>query len=382
MKKTLILTSTVPGSGGVGDIYLKNIISGFDKSLFVRCSIVKQQSTKFDSTWEGVESKVIQIYKSHYPGVSSYYLTRFLKNNMPGIVNELILLIKRMEVDKIWVTLSSPELIILAKALSENTNVKIYSTIWDVPEYLLKNNHFDPITCKFVKREFINILNYSEKISVIDEGMKMYLPVSLHDKSVIVRNGVSYTDFDLNDHCVNVSNVIKIVFAGSIYAKKEWNALVRSLVSCDFTINGKEVELICIGKLPRYGIFKDDRIDFKPFMPNSEVLKILSECDIGYVPYWFNSRNRLIVSTSFPGKIASYLSVSLKVMFHGPDFASVKLFLDKYEVGKCCHSLEEKHIIKTLSDIDSLYVDEHQLSMAKEIFSNTTMINSFKKFIF
>ncbi|WP_459782877.1 hypothetical protein, partial [Photobacterium sp. R1] len=81
--------------------------------------------------------KVITIDKSHYPVLSTFYLSRFLKVKLEEIVENLILYIEKEKIEKIWVTLSSPEIIIVTWKLSQKLKVKIYSTIWDVPEYLL-----------------------------------------------------------------------------------------------------------------------------------------------------------------------------------------------------------------------------------------------------
>ncbi|WP_440885586.1 hypothetical protein [Vibrio campbellii] len=381
MSKILILTSTVPGSGGVGDIYIKNIISGFEASKFMRVSIIKGVKKDFSCSWEGMQSNVINIKKSHYPIVSSYLFNKFSKNDINELSKKLINYIDELEVDKIWVTLSSPEVITLISEVARVRKIKIYSTIWDVPEYLLQNNNFDPILKRKIKATFNEVLECSEKISVIDEGMKSYLAPELQKKSIIIRNGVTFPqDYSLNEKRKE-QDVIKIAFAGSIYAKKEWNALIRSLISCNFTINNKRVEVVCIGRLPRFGIVKDRRIEFLPFMPNDEVLKVLSQCDIGYVPYWFSNRKRLIVTTSFPGKVSSYISVGLKILFHGPEISSVNDFLLNTNVGVSCVRTDKNNILTSISEVDMLIVSKESLNSAKEILSIKKMKENFKVFI-
>ncbi|MCO4182529.1 hypothetical protein LG195_04295 [Proteus terrae] len=381
MSKILILTSTVPGSGGVGDIYIKNIISELDASNFVRVSLIKGSESELPSYWEGIESKVINITKSHYPILSSYYFNKFVKNDLKDISKNLVEYINEQGIDKIWVTLSSPEIIALIREVVRVRRIKVYSTIWDVPEYLLQNNHFDPILKRKIKTVFNEVLDSSEKISVIDEGMRKYLAPRLQKKSIIIRNGVTFPENSSQDEKVKDRNVIKIAFAGSIYAKREWNAFIRSLISCDFTINNKRVEVICIGRLPRFGIVKDQRIEFLPFMPNDDVLQILSQCDIGYVPYWFSNRKRLIVTTSFPGKVSSYISVGLKILFHGPKNSSVNDFLLDTSVGISCLSSEKFNIMDSITKVDGLKVSNESLNYAKETLSIKKMQENFKVFI-
>ncbi len=379
MKKILILTSTPPNHKGVGDIFLENAIKDIPTNNIVRVSVIKNSVEEYPKKWSGVTSHVIKVEKTHIPVISSYKLFRFKRVHCSDVADKVIDIIKNNNIEKVWVTLSSPELILLAKALYERENVNLYSTIWDIPEYLLANNNINYFLASYIQKTFSEVLLVSKKISVIDEGMKAFLPNKLHSKIHIIRNGIDFPKPLITK--VKDKNTIKIVFAGSIYAKKEWNCLVESLIATNFIINNKQVELICIGRLPRFGIKKDPRITFLGYLPNSEVLNILAECDIGYVPYWFDKSKSNVVQTSFPGKVSSYLASDLKILFHGPRNSSVVKFLKRYDVGVNCTSLSIKELIEKIRVLSSRSLSSKEFNNSKKELSVEEMQKRLNLFI-
>ncbi|MBB1347094.1 hypothetical protein [Pseudoalteromonas sp. SG45-2] len=381
MKKILIITSTPPNHKGVGDIFLENAIKDISSENIMRVSVIKNSEEQYPQTWCGMKSHVIRVDKTHLPFLSSYKLIKFNNKYSTSVANEIVDIIKENNIEKVWITLSSPELILIAKELFKQAQIDLYSTIWDIPEYLLKNNNINYFLSKYIQKKFNEVLLESKKVSVIDEGMKLFLPNNLHSKIHIIRNGIDFPESNIEKIKIKSKKSIKIVFAGSIYAKKEWNCLVESLISTDFIINNKLVELICIGKLPRFGVKKDSRINFLGYLPNHEVLNILSGCDIGYVPYWFDKSKRNVVQTSFPGKVSSYVASDLKVLFHGPMTSTVINFINEFKVGSYCTSIDRHEVLRTLSDIDSIVIDSESYILAKKELSRDEMISNFHLFI-
>lgn len=379
MKKILIITSTPPNHKGVGDIFLENAIKDISSENIMRVSVIKNSKEQYPQTWCGMKSHVIRVDKTHLPFLSSYKLIKFNNKYSTSVANEIVDIIKEKNIEKVWITLSSPELILIAKELFKQAKIDLYSTIWDIPEYLLKNNNINYFLSKYIQKKFNEVLLESKKVSVIDEGMKLFLPDNLHSKIHIIRNGIDFPESNIEK--IKSKKSIKIVFAGSIYAKKEWNCLVESLISTDFIINNKLVELICIGKLPRFGVKKDSRINFLGYLPNHEVLNILSGCDIGYVPYWFDKSKRNVVQTSFPGKVSSYIASDLKILFHGPENSTVVRFLRSYNIGEVSLELNVFSLIEKISLLNNKEDNSEGLVKAKLQLGLDNMKASFKEFI-
>lgn len=379
MTKKLLITSTPPGSKGVGDIYLENLCSKQPEGSLVRLSVVKKSKMLSLSRWLNFDCYNISVKKSHLPFISSLMFLFFKIFYKKNIVKQITEVIHTENIEKLWIVLSSPELILIAENLSKNTSVPIYVSIWDSPIYFKENLHLDCLTYSTIKKAFESVLNESKHISVIDDGMKQKLCSKHISKTFVIRNGIDANTYFKSN--INDPEKLKIVFAGSIYAKTEWNKFILALKKINFTINNKEIELVNFGRLPRFGIIRDERINFKGLVSLEEVMKELSEADIGYVPYWFSSKKSEVVETSFPGKVSAYVAAGVKVFFHGPANSSVISFIDKWNVGINCTSLDEIDIIHAIELISQLNVEDNDLEDARKSLSKSEMLLSFNAFI-
>ncbi|WP_045860376.1 glycosyltransferase family protein [Teredinibacter purpureus] len=384
MQKTLLITSTPAGSKGVGDIYLENICSQQPDGSIARLSVVKRSRLGKIKKWLNFSCYEYGVFKSHLPILSSLLLLIFRCIYRERIFRTIVEVINCEKVDKIWVVLSSPELIFLAESLLAKTEIPVYVTIWDSPVYLKGNLNLDPFTYRLVKKSFDFTLKGAENISVINEGMGAKLCSEYADKTFVIRNGIDSNEFQrgvIERRSIEKSKSIKIVFAGSIYAKREWNSFVSALKYMDFKVNNKNIQLVNFGRLPRFGVLRDKRIEFRGQVELEEVLDELSVSDIGYVPYWFSPKKAEVVETSFPGKVSAYIASSVKVLFHGPKNSSVVSFINKYKVGVNCTSLDRRALVEAIEVVSDMQVGDRALTEARESLSKRKMILSFGSFI-
>jgi len=79
-----------------------------------------------------------------------------------------------------------------------------------------------------------------------------------------------------------------------------------------------------------------------------EAIKVLSEVDMLYLPYWFSSEFREEATLSFPSKLVTYLAAGRPIVFHGPDYASPAKYLERNNAALFCNSLESDKIIETI----------------------------------
>lgn len=381
MKKISILTSTPPGSAGVGDIFLSNIINNCDVDFRSRISLVRG-STRNDPFWNNTRSHVIRTRSSGFPVLRELFLFLFIRLRLERVAARIAQLLASEGVGQLWVTLSSPEVILVAERLSRVHAVEIFATIWDLPEYFLGT----PGVCSSRVRHQIlwayrDILMASVRVSCISEGMADHVSKEgvPPERIRVIRNGV----FD------GASEVVKgfghdsqrIVFVGSLYAKEEWNALVAALESVDFIVDGVVVELIHVGRFPRFGAKRSSRVKHLGVLPHSEVLHLITVNDIGYLPYWMDSDKALIVNTSFPGKLSTYVVMGAKTLFHGPDNSSVSRFFETYPVGLICSSRDHIDIIDSISTAMTLHVDHEVMNGARYALSVEKMARDFMDFI-
>jgi len=252
-------------------------------------------------------------------------------------------IIKEEDVDIVWAVLSSGSMITLVDRLMQNRKLSIVSTIWDDPKYFARNKYIDPFTWQNMHAAFKRVIRGSLRLSVMCESMQNIYRECYGVESVIMRHGIEESNFrewKANEN----SNIVRIGFAGSLYAKKEWNALLKMLDSVGGRIAGKDVRISFIGRKPRTGVGASKYVDYQGYMSFESALDCLYNSNIAYLPYWFDRRHSLTVKTSFPGKLSTYAACGIPVLYHGPLNSSVTPFIEEYPFGVCCHSLDKNSI--------------------------------------
>lgn len=381
MKKISILTSTPPESSGVGEIFLSNIVQNSEITFQSRVSIVKKNNDPKSEFYNGIKSLVVKIKKSSFPLISSLYLYWFVFFRLESTAKKISNVLINDAVDSLWVTASSPEVILLAEKLTSMLPLKVYTTIWDLPDYFLDNSKLHSGAVDLIQNTFQQLLIRSEKISCISEGMVNYFVndgIPAH-KLCIVRNGIPRVNNKKS--AKRDSSIQRVFFVGSLYAKNEWNVLVKALKSVNFLVSNKRIELVHIGQFPKTGVIKSGQIKFLGYRSNDEILQILTSSDIGYVPYWMNEKRQTVVRTSFPGKVSTYVMSGCKVFFHGPVKSSVADFLIDHPVGLCCPSPDTQVVIKFLGDLMAMQIDDSVRYEATNVLSIEKMTADFMEFI-
>ena len=140
-----------------------------------------------------------------------------------------------------------------------------------------------------------------------------------------------------------------IGYAGSLYARREWDALIAALGAARWRIGGRDtiVRVLAAGLDVR--VTGPARIEFLGWHSTTDAVKILSDCDVCYVPYWFDEAFRPGVELSFPNKVSLYLAAGRPILYHGPERATPTRFLERWPVGVSCHSLEPQPIADALT---------------------------------
>lgn len=136
---------------------------------------------------------------------------------------------------------------------------------------------------------------------------------------------------------------IRIGFAGQIYATDAYGKLIEALNACawridnrlwKFTIGDIEIHHFYISRFFHTGLCR-----------RSSFWKSGKDCDLLYCPYWFDPSFFHEASTSFPSKLATYLSVGIPVLFHGPEYSSPIKLLEKNGAAFVCKSTQASAIV-------------------------------------
>lgn len=342
--KILLLVNADPSGSGIGELFLREIGKVYPPDALVRYSTVQRRQAVCESTWLGFRSITRYVNSSRWPILSSFSDLSFSPAAVDSMVKEIASIVKEEKIDLIWSVLSSGALIKLTDRLVRHSQVPIVSTIWDDPEYFAKSRYLDPLTSRHIETKFAHILRRSLRITVIGESMQSIYRARYGVESIIMRHGIEESHVRAWRENTSADRTIRIGFAGSLYAKKEWNSLLKMLESFDGHIAGRDVRVSFIGRFPRTGASRSDFVDYLGPMSFASALNAVRETNIAYLPYWFDSRHAVTVRTSFPGKLSTYAACGIPVLYHGPEDSSVTQFMRDYPFGVCCHSLKEDEI--------------------------------------
>ncbi|WP_146115866.1 glycosyltransferase family 4 protein [Malikia granosa] len=377
--KIFLLTSAEPNRNGIGSIFINDIINkisdvdiiwNFEAPFLLNFSIAGHGIIS-----RSINSTLIRL-RSWQNLRFSTFLNFELKNRVNKIEKEIIASGSKL----IWTTTSSPELICITALLAERGH-DIRVTVWDAPEYLLHNLGFSKRNCEILESYFKRLMSKANAATVVSENMRqIYSDKFPRLKLYLMQHGIAPINTTRKS---NSENSIKIIFAGSLYAKDEWNAFIEAIENSNWKISGHDINIIFAGRFPLKGAARPSRLKLYSPMPQNEAIMLMSQMDIGYLPYWLHPDKEFVARTSFPGKMTAYSAAGLSIFHHGPRSSSVTGFLEKYPYGIACDSLDPKIILKQLEQLIKNTASEEHIQVRsqaiQEALSDDAMINAFRQ---
>jgi hypothetical protein len=211
--------------------------------------------------------------------------------------------------------------------------------------------HIDPGTAHRLHRTFRAVVQGAQRVSVIGSGMRAEYKRSFGIEGVQLNHGIASELWRPQRTALREPGKLTIGFAGSLYAKREWNTLVKALTDHRGTIAGRRVVIRFVGRKPRLGVADADFVEHLGATSFERANEVLASVDVCYLPYWFSSRRRVEAHLSFPSKLSSYVASGGAVFVHAPGYASPALFHEKYPVGISCRSLKGEDIVTALERV-------------------------------
>lgn len=347
--KVLLLVHGDPRSSGIGDIFLRETVQYYPRERLFRFSLVPHNAYQGEVDWHGVPTITRRARTSIIPIVSSLLDWRFRLLSARRVAEEIKQFVAANKIDLIWSVLNSSCTIALTQRLMTGVGIPFVSTVWDAPEHFAMNHHMDPVTARIMLRNYSQVLRKSRRVSVSCESMCDVFSHRYGINGIPWIHGIHHSLWRESPTQVTHSDRLIIGFAGSLYAKKEWNALLGAIRSVNGVIEGRRVTIRFVGRFPRTFARMAPFVELAGQHSQAETLKILSDVDVAYLPYWFDPKRSYIVKTSFPNKLSAYLAAGIPVLYHGPEDSSPARFFKDYPVGLCCHSMRAVDILETLT---------------------------------
>lgn len=371
----LLLTGTMPGDGEVGAMFLRDLCRFYRQDSLVCFAIAPpgsaQPSMALDWLPMTIVPRPVMPWRDN-PNSRIAAGKQFLWSLHNRVVVERQLLEQvtkcgsEHQVDLVWAILDSPVIYRLAAAVADKLAVPLVTTVWDPAEYVVAGAGLGPYWRRIALNDFSHSMRRAIRSSVMSDAMRDEYVERYGVRAIIMRHGLAYSD-RLPPGVTPTSNARFLIgFAGSLYAKQEWKALLSALDTCSWHIAGKDIyiRVLTRGEFRQYlDAGESSRIEYLGWRSMAETIRLLSEMDVNYLPYWFDPAYDLSVRLCFPTKLTSYLASGRPVFFHGPSVASPAHFLTRYGAGASCHSLDHAAIIETLTQ---LIIDtERYASMAE-----------------
>jgi hypothetical protein len=255
--------------------------------------------------------------------------------------------------DRLWCVLQGQTMIRLALPVSRGLGVPLFTELWDPPTWWLRAKEVDRMAAGRVLREFERAVRASASCATASWAMAEqykchfgtqtipFLPsLDLHLAMAPAKEPHPGTEFIIG-------------MAGQLYATDEWDALTTALDSVNWKIRGRDARIRLMGRWANFQARGKLRIEFLGWRSQEETIRLLSEADVLYCPYWFDPAFETEARLSFPSKLTTYMAAGRPVLFHGPSYASPARFLEDHNAGVCCYSLEPTDICMRLDQLAS-----------------------------
>lgn len=381
-RPVLLVVTTDLGAKGIGALFLRDVMASAPEITVAVYRELPFLLGGVASRW-GKFAALFRSAAARVPRFHALRLAWFRAQLEPARAAAIAEAADRQDTDRIWITASSPEMIWIGERLAASgRDVRV--TVWDAPEYLAGNLRLPSSMQRALLQAFGNLLRQAQAVSVIGRAMQSDYERLYGVPSEIIRHGIDTAA--LPDRSPRAEgNALRIVFAGSLYSKEEWNSFTDALAATGWTVGGRRVLLHFMGRFPLSGARKPDEVVFLGEKSFAEAQKILSTMDIGYLPYWFDPRREVAARTSFPGKLSAYAAAGLAIFHHAPPYTEATAFLAAYPFGLACPSLEPRTVIDTLerliAGLDSDACRQARETALREELSQEAMGQRFRRFM-
>lgn len=251
--------------------------------------------------------------------------------------------------EAVWCLLEGQTMIRLALPVSEGLGVPLLTQVMDPPGWWVREYRLGRMSGARVLTEFDRVMRHSTACAAISWAMAEEYGREYDTKTVVVPPSLASQAALPPAENTNAGDDFVIGMAGQTYATEEWNALLKALSSVDWRIAGRDVRISLLGREAHLRTDGKMRVEFLGWHTQEEAIRVLSEADVLYCPYWFDPAFETEARLSFPGKLTTYLAAGRPVLFHGPEYASPGRFLQENDAAVFCRSLEPSKIVETLT---------------------------------
>ncbi len=346
--QVLLIANCDLTGGGIGSVFLRDVISHYPAGRMSCYTTVSSGRNPRETTVCGCRTRVRHVPFSRWPGCAGYLDWKFTRRALGEYSREIEEIVCRESVELVWVVLNSVSTIHLAHRALHRIDVPLVCTEWDSPQYFALCLPLSLLPWRSIFAEYKWLMQRAVRVSVMSETGRRIVREQYRAEGIPWRHGVGEPRRVSSAASRGRENDLRIGFAGSLYSKREWNALLGALDRARWTVGGRTVRVHFIGRFPRLFARRHERVLEHGMQTADQTLELLTSMDIAYLPYWLAPKWSYVVKTAFPSKLSTYVAAGVPVFYHGPGNSSVSEFLRDYPVGLECDSLESSPILACL----------------------------------
>jgi len=251
-------------------------------------------------------------------------------------------------IEAIWGIAETLTNIMTIRRVAARLGVPYVVNVWDPPDYIAYYRRLGPGLTASLMREFERLMRGARGVGVASPWMAEEFSRLYGVRSIVMWHGLPRALWREPAPAPVGDGWVTLVYAGTLYARREFDALLDAMARCDWRINGVPARLRLLTPDLTLHCSRKTVIEHLGYRSQAETLEIIARSDISYVPYWFDPAYARATRLSFPSKIVAALAAGRPVFFHGPDGSSPALFLREHPAGVHCNSLDPARIVETL----------------------------------
>ncbi|HME44421.1 MAG TPA: glycosyltransferase [Syntrophorhabdales bacterium] len=353
--KILLLTGMPPCTNYTAGLVLNQLCSFLPEGSLGCFSVLHPaHNPEIPERWTRIPHGERQRPREHWGLTQSERLRSFITETCAGkarigsLARSAISFGKDFGADLLWCILEGQTLIRMAIPVAKGLGIPLYTQVWDPPGWWFREHRIDLLTARSVMNHYHKALRSSACVAAASWAMAEEYGKDYGIRAVPVVPGLDVGLAQPAATEVHKSSELLIGVAGQLYASAEWKALISALDSVHWKIAGKEVRIRLLGREFTMITHKEARVEFLGWRSQEETIRLLSEADILYCPYWFDPVFETEARLCFPSKLITYLAAGRPVLFHGPAYASPARFLEAHNAAVFCNSLVPSEVAATL----------------------------------
>lgn len=359
--RILVLSGTIPNEPGVGGVILEDLRRGLPEGTLgffpAVSSVAKSKGWLEDAP--SVVGHVSRRFEPAYrplKGIAGEWIARVARkakfeSHCRRCIDEICGHSDSPRCERVWAILDCPTVIEIGAEVARRLSKPLSVLVWDAPELLSQKLRMDRWSIQSMMNRFAHTLRSAESVGVICEQMEdAYRRQYGDNEYIILRHGIE------PEHCFEPESliddeIITIGFAGSITAKQPFDRLIDLLDASQWKLAGRDVRLRLIGSRYVLDSRKPQHIEYFGWRSLPDTVRLLSQCNLLYLPQPFEPSLRPLAELSFPTKLTTYIAAGRRVLLHAPEYGSITPFIKRHAIGVSCSSLNERDLRAAIDDL-------------------------------